>query len=192
MRNCGGTWHDQRAYGESTCNKPVRKARRFFKKSFPQLRQPKGKGKGRYHAMTNMDAHQHDQVFFGGKGSSKGKHRTTGKGFGRRTNPTGPDGEIMKCTVCDSTEHFRAMCTRNQSSSSGANTGLVNPQYAVTSEPTHVCPLADILFYNQIETNAFSRMNQPMKKISTIRPSTFHVPELIPATSFRSIPQSTS
>ena len=71
-------------------NKPVRKARRFFKKSFPQLRQPKGKGKGRYHAMTNMDAHQHDQVFFGGKGSSKGKHRTTGKGFGRRTNPTGP------------------------------------------------------------------------------------------------------
>ena len=32
-------------------HKPVRKARRFFKKAFPQIRQPKGKGKGRYNAM---------------------------------------------------------------------------------------------------------------------------------------------
>ena len=35
--------------------KPVRKARRFFKRSFPQLRQPKGKGKGRYNAMIQTD-----------------------------------------------------------------------------------------------------------------------------------------
>ena len=32
--------------------KPVRKARLFFKRSFSRLRQPTGKGKGRYNAMT--------------------------------------------------------------------------------------------------------------------------------------------
>ena len=94
--------------------KPVRKARRFFKRSFPQLRQPKGKGKGRYNAMIQMDDQRYDQVYFGGKGLSKGKRQTTGDNFGRRTNPTGPDGEIMKRTVCDSTEHFRAMCPQTK------------------------------------------------------------------------------
>ena len=83
--------------------KPARKARRFLKRSFPQLRQPKGKGKGRYNAMIQMDEYRYDQVYFGGNGISKGKRQTTGKSFRRRTNPTGPDGEIMKCTVCDST-----------------------------------------------------------------------------------------
>ena len=130
-------------------HKPVRKARRFFKKAFPQIRQPKGKGKGRYNAMTQMSDHQHDQVYFGGKGKSKGRCQTTGKGFGRRSNPTGPDGEVMKCTACNSTEHVRAACPQHQSSSSSP-LGLVNPNYLTTSTHlTPTCPLADILYYNQ-------------------------------------------
>ena len=65
--------------------KPVRKARRFFKRTFPNMRQPKGKGKRRYHALMEMAGERYDEVFFGGKGNSKGKHQTTGKGkFGRR------------------------------------------------------------------------------------------------------------
>ena len=92
----------------------------------------------------------------------------------------------MKCTVCDSTDHFRAMCPRNQPSSSAAGTGVVNQGFAMTTEPTHVCPLADILFYNQIETNAFSTGQAIDVENQNNRPSSFHVPELIPAPAFAS------
>ena len=117
-------------------HKPVRKARRVFKKAFPQIRQPKGKGKGRYNAMMQMSDQRHDQVYFGGKGKSKGKRQTTGKGFGRRSNPIGPDGETMKCTVCNSTVHFGAACPQHHSSSS-SQLGLVNPNYLMTA---HISP----------------------------------------------------
>ena len=56
----------------------------------------------------------------------------------------------------------------------------------MTTEPTHVCPLADILFYNQIETTAFNRGEPADAENMNDRPSTFHVPELIPATAFES------
>ena len=135
--------------------------------------------------MIQMDEHRYDQVYFGGKGLSKGKRQTTGKSFGRRTNPTGPDGEIMKCTICDSTEHFRAMCPRNQSASS-SGTGFVNPNFMMTSEHTHVCPLADTLFYKQVETNAFSTGERSDVENQHSQPSSFHVPEMIPAQAYDS------
>lgn len=129
--------------------------------------------------MIEMDAHRYDQVYFGGKGNSKGKRQTTGEGFGRRQNPTGPDGTTLTCTICDSTEHFRAMCLRNQASSS-SGTGLVNPNYLMTGEHTHVCPLADILFYNQVETTAFSPEEQTdLVSNHDPWPSPFHVPDLV-------------
>ena len=65
-----------------------------------------------------MNDDDYDQVFFGGKGASKGKARTTGKGKGQgRRNPTGRDGEVMECDAylptggeCGSEEHLRANC----------------------------------------------------------------------------------
>ena len=44
-----------------------------------------------------------------GKGKSKGK-RTTGLGFGRKRNPKGKDGNVLKCHECDSEEHLVAQC----------------------------------------------------------------------------------
>ena len=102
-----------------------------------------------------------------------------------RTNPTGPNGETMKCTVCDSTEHFRAMCPRNQASSS-SGIGLVNPNFMMAGEHTHVCPLADILFYNQVETTAFSIDEQSDVENQSSQPSSFHVPKLVPAAPYAS------
>ena len=57
-------------------HKPVRKARRFFKKAFPHVLQPKGKGKEWYNAMIHMSDQRYDQVYFGGKGKSQGKRQT--------------------------------------------------------------------------------------------------------------------
>ena len=62
-----------------------------------------------------------DSVFFGGKGKSKGKRRSTGKGQGRRKNPRGSDGEIMLCGICGSDEHFRAQRPRQQNSTSSSS-----------------------------------------------------------------------
>ena len=38
--------------------------------------------------------------------------RSTGKGKGRRGNPRGPDGQIMRCHECDSTKHLVGNCPR--------------------------------------------------------------------------------
>lgn len=57
-----------------------------------------------------MTDEEYDQVFYGGKGKRKGKHRSYAKGSGRRRNPIGCDGELMKCGICNSEEHFRAFC----------------------------------------------------------------------------------
>ena len=129
-----------------------------------------------------MTDQRYDQVFFGGKGNAKGKRQTTGKSFGRRQNPTGPDGTTMTCTICDSTDHFRAVCPRNQQSASSGSAGLVHsPNYLLTSEHTRVCPLADILFYNQVGTTTFSP-EEPADLVVNHEPwpTPFHVPDLEP------------
>ena len=91
----------------------------------------------------------------------------------------------MKCTVCDSTAHFRAMCPRNQSAPS-SGTGLVNPNFMMTSGDTHVCPLADILFYNQVETTAFSTYARSDLENQNAQPSSFHVPGMAPTQAYAS------
>ena len=102
-------------------HKPTRKVRRFLKR-----RGPKGKGKGkgwsRFSFLAEMGDVEYDQIFFGGKGSSKGKRRSFAKGKGRRGNPIGRDGEKMKCSICNSEDHFRAFCpqaTENETGKGG-------------------------------------------------------------------------
>ena len=57
-----------------------------------------------------------EKAFFKGKGKSKGskaKGKSSGFGAGRKLNPRGRDGEIMKCSICDDQYHLRARCHRN-------------------------------------------------------------------------------
>ena len=60
-------------------------------------------------------AGQLDYLFYGGKGKgfSKGK-RSSGFGTGRKKNPIGPDGSVMKCHKCGSEEHLQRDCTSQQ------------------------------------------------------------------------------
>ena len=57
-----------------------------------------GKGWSRFSFLAEMPDQEYDEVFCEGKGSSKGKRRSFAKGKGRRTNPRGRDGEVMKCS----------------------------------------------------------------------------------------------
>ena len=104
-------WSYQQAKGRFRrfMRKPVRKVRRFIRR--------KGKGKGKHPGfyLASLNDQDLEEMFFKGfrKGKGKGK-RSTGKGRGRRTNPKGPDGQIMKCRKCGSTEHFQKECPQNQ------------------------------------------------------------------------------
>lgn len=78
--------------------KPVRALRRVLRR--------KGKGKGK-HAFYDIAATLQQSAFFKGKGKG---NRTSGKGFGRRINPKGRDGQVLKCSICQSVYHLRAKC----------------------------------------------------------------------------------
>ena len=51
-----------------------------------------------------------------GKGRSRA---TTGKGHGRKRNPRGRDGQVMKCRECGSEEHFAARCPTGKGAGQG-------------------------------------------------------------------------
>ena len=94
--------------------KPVRRFRRTFKKNFFKRGKgkghPRGRGRGPSRGLffTNDDV----QVFLKGRGKGH-RSQSFGKGHGRRKNPKGRDGEIMKCRICNSDEHLMAKCPRN-------------------------------------------------------------------------------
>ena len=144
-------------------HKPVRKVRRFIKRKGGG--KGRSKGKGRYLCLEQLPDTQISQVFFGG-GKSGGK-RTTGKGKGRKKNPTGPDGAVMTCSICGSEDHFRAACPRGASGSAHLcqPTGSFSGFWAVGTDslaapavPKATGPLADILFHNAVDTTAFTTM----------------------------------
>ena len=123
--------------------KPVRRVRRFLRRGGKGHSKGKGKGSSRFDFLANMDDAVVDTVFFGGKGKSKGKskgkHRSTGKGKGRRRNPIGADGKVMCCGICNSDTRFRAQCPRN-TGSSGGETGAAFASYAEAG------PFGDLLY----------------------------------------------
>ena len=96
-------------------HKPTRRVRKFVKRSG----KGKGGGKGwsRCSFLAEMPDGEYDELFYGGKGTSKGTPRSFAKGKGRRTNPKRRDGLAMKCSMrlpngsaCGSEQHFRAQC----------------------------------------------------------------------------------
>ena len=90
--------------------KPVRRFRRAIK--LQKRRRGKGKGKGKVHGIIWTS----DDTLAYLKGKGKG-HRvnTSGKGHGRRKNPKDRQGNIMRCRICNSDEHFAARCPRKGS-----------------------------------------------------------------------------
>lgn len=96
--------------------KPVRALRRVFRK--------KGKGKGSKGGIGSFGYLNLNEVLQNSYYKGKGKGgRSSGKGFGRRQNPRGRDGEIMKCSICQSTKHLRARCPQRPGGDGQGNTG---------------------------------------------------------------------
>lgn len=93
--------------------KPVRALRRVLRR--------KGKGKGSKgglgYAYVNINETLQQSAFYKGKG--KGGN-SSGKGFGRRLNPKGRDGEVLKCSICQSQFHLRARCPQRNDGSQPA------------------------------------------------------------------------
>ena len=96
--------------------KPVRRVRRFLKRSYGHRFKP--------HRSQNLNsflAEESDErleAIFKGKGKGKGlkgRRRTTGFGFGRKTNPRDKQGNIMKCHGCGSEHHLIKRCPQAQS-----------------------------------------------------------------------------
>ncbi len=82
-------------------------------------RRSKGKGKGKHHeglGHTGRFMWTADDTLAYLKGRGKG-HRpgSSGKGFGRRGNPKDRDGNVMRCSICNSEEHFAARCPQKDS-----------------------------------------------------------------------------
>ena len=86
--------------------KPVRALRRVLRR--------KGKGKGKSKPKQRNSYPEILEHYYKGKGKSK---PTSGRGFGRRINPKGRQGQIMRCSICGSMYHLRARC--NQGSPEG-------------------------------------------------------------------------
>ena len=105
-----GRYQDAKRRWRRFTGKPVRRLRTVFR------RKGKGKGKGSRSYLNLGEALEQSSYF---KGKGKGG-RSSGKGFGRRINPKGRDGEVLKCSVCNSIYHLRARCPQGAQSSTPA------------------------------------------------------------------------
>ena len=105
--------------------KPVRALRRVLR------RKGKGKGKmkGSFFDITNA---LHESSYFRAKGKGG---KSSGKGWGRKQNPKGRDGEILKCSICSSQYHLRARCPQNRS-----QRGFVQPASGPQSSQLPIPP----------------------------------------------------
>ena len=114
--------------------KPVRSLRRVLKR--------KGKGKGKRNSYLNIDGLLQQSAYFKGKGKGG---TSSGKGFGRKQNPCGRDGEPLRCSTCGSAYHLRARCPRRTETSGptvapnpSSQPQRTAPAFAVESAATHM------------------------------------------------------
>ena len=107
--------------------KPTRRVRRFVKRRFGG--KARGKGRSRFGFLAEMADVTYDSTFFGGKGHSKGCRRSSRFGRGRRGNPKGADGTIVKCHTCGSEDHLKANCTPGGGGGSMLMFGLMSNAY---------------------------------------------------------------
>ena len=116
--------------------KPIRRVRRFLKKSYGNCITPTNtRGHGRYTFLAEASDERLEAIFKGkGKGKGAKGRRTTGKGFGRKTNPKDKQGNIMKCHRCGSTEHLLRQCPHPKGDGKGYSQHLSTPLYPSAHE----------------------------------------------------------
>ena len=137
--------------------KPVRALRRVLKK--------KGKGKGKRNSYLNIDNLLQQSAYFKGKGKGG---TTSGKGFGRKQNPCGRDGEPLRCSTCGSAYHLRARCPRRNEAGSGQASSS-QPQRAA---PTFtVEPAGSGMHFVTVESDS-SWVPITPRSVSSARPET--------------------
>jgi hypothetical protein len=129
--------------------KPVRHFRRNLKRVRGSRESKGGQGKGFGFYWTRDDT----LTYLKGKGKGNRAY-TSGKGFGRRTNPKDRQSNATRCRVCNSEEHFAARCPQYKGQgkgkpSSSSNLGisptfsgltLVPPQEFPTHEESALPP----------------------------------------------------
>ena len=76
----------------------------------------RSKGNGRGQPLFHVEAFNETLAYLSGEGKGNRRH-TSGKGTGRRMNPTARDGQAMKRRVCNSPEHFEARCPQSRNTS---------------------------------------------------------------------------
>ena len=98
-----------RAKRYRVANKPMKRARR------PAKRHKRRKA-------SSFKATEEGQAYFKAKGKSLAKSLNNDFRFGQnRANPRGPDGEVMECISCGSTDHFQAKCPQQKQQQGGSN-----------------------------------------------------------------------
>ena len=154
--------HAKRRWRRFT-GKPVRALRKVVK------RKGKGKGKSRNSYLNLSDVLQQSAYF---KGKGKGG-RASGKGFGRRTNPCGRDGEPLKCRTCGSAYHLRARCPRRPDASSQpsqpASTGSSMPPGSRSGPSFAVEATAGMRFAAFDSDESWSRVQTPRSSTSSFQ-----------------------
>ena len=127
----------------SRMNKPTRRARRFLKRGGKGKKGGKGKGKAKIQStsqnagayLASLSDHEVASMFPMAKG--RNWRKSSGKGKGRRGNPRGKNGEVMKCHQCGSTEHLVNKCPQRSQS----NTTLFIETHApLSSQAAHDLP----------------------------------------------------
>ena len=138
--------------------KPVRALRRVLRK--------KGKGKGKpHHSFFDISEALQQSAYFKGKGKGG---KSSGKGFGRKINPKGRNGEVLKCSICDSMYHLRARCPQNPQRSaqgSGRPTASSGPQSAQLPFPPN---------RSQPSVAGFATANSVTQSDGQIGPASLH------------------
>ena len=107
--------------------------------------------------MADMNDVDLEEVYFKGRGKrggGKGFRQSTGKGRGRRRNPIGSDGNVVRCGICNSDTHFRAQCPQNQ------NTNRSHGFAAVPAEQS-AGPLGDMLYVCVTDREGDAEMATP-------------------------------
>ena len=141
--------------------KPVRALRRVLRR--------KGKGKGSKGGLGQQGFLNINEVLQNSYYKGKGKGgRSSGKGFGRRVNPKGRDGEVMKCSICQSQYHLRAKCPQRPNTTSTNNTNSQSSsgptgQIHATAQPNRNSFVHFAAFPAQAESE------QPWNHVSTPR-----------------------
>ena len=143
--------------------KPTRHVRRFSKRKGKGGKgNRKGKSSGKF--ATMYMATEEVAVYFKGKGKGLRKGSTNkgfrGGGKGSRTNPKGPDGTTMLCSICNSDTHFRARCPTASTGSGQSQPSF--PVVAATAAQSYTAvgagPLDDILAAAQAPAQALALM----------------------------------